>query len=122
MKAAYYEGHQTISVGPCEPVVPGAGQVQIQVSHCGICGTDLHIFHGQMDRRVHMPQVMGHEMSGMIVATGEGVKEYASGDRVTVRPMTQPAMRSLTHCSEGPWTIAEPALLAGPVIRTSARS
>jgi (R,R)-butanediol dehydrogenase / meso-butanediol dehydrogenase / diacetyl reductase len=87
MKAAYYEGHETIRVGLCEPIVPAAGQVQIRVSHCGICGTDLHIFHGQMDRRVHMPQVMGHEMSGTIVATGEGVKGYAPGDRVTVRPL-----------------------------------
>ena len=87
MKAAYYEGHETIRVGECEPVLPAAGQVQIRISHCGICGTDLHIFHGQMDRRVHMPQVMGHEMSGTIVATGEGVKGYAPGDRVTVRPL-----------------------------------
>lgn len=87
MRAAYYEGHETIRVGLCEPVVPGPGQVQIQVSHCGICGTDLHIFHGKMDRRVHMPQVMGHEMSGTIVAAGEGVEGYAPGDRVTVRPL-----------------------------------
>ncbi len=87
MKAAYYEGHETIRVGACEPVVPAAGQVQIEVSHCGICGTDLHIFHGQMDRRVHMPQVMGHEMSGTIVATGDGVEGYVPGDRVPVRPL-----------------------------------
>jgi 2-desacetyl-2-hydroxyethyl bacteriochlorophyllide A dehydrogenase len=98
MKAAYYEGHETIRVDLCEPVAPGPGQVQIQVSHCGICGTDLHIFHGHMDRRVHMPQVMGHEMSGTIVATGEGVAGYARGDRVTVRPLDYcgacPACRS----------------------------
>jgi (R,R)-butanediol dehydrogenase / meso-butanediol dehydrogenase / diacetyl reductase len=87
MKAAYYEGHETIRVGQCEPVPPAAGQVQIRISHCGICGTDLHIFHGQMDRRVHMPQVMGHEMSGTIAAIGEGVKGYSLGDRVTVRPL-----------------------------------
>jgi 2-desacetyl-2-hydroxyethyl bacteriochlorophyllide A dehydrogenase len=61
--------------------------VQIRVSHCGICGTDLHIFHGKMDRRVHMPQVMGHEMSGEIAALGAGVDGFAPGDRVTVRPL-----------------------------------
>jgi (R,R)-butanediol dehydrogenase / meso-butanediol dehydrogenase / diacetyl reductase len=98
MKAAYYEGQETIRIGQCESVVPAAGQVQIRVSHCGICGTDLHIFHGQMDRRVHMPQVMGHEMSGTIVTTGEGVEGYAPGDRVTVRPLDYcgacPACRS----------------------------
>jgi (R,R)-butanediol dehydrogenase/meso-butanediol dehydrogenase/diacetyl reductase len=87
MKAVYYDGQETLRVGECEAVAPSAGQVQIRVSHCGICGTDLHIFHGHMDRRVHMPQVMGHEMSGTIVAAGEGVHALAPGDRVTVRPL-----------------------------------
>ena len=87
MKAIYYDGHEMLRVGECEAVAPAAGQVQIRVSHCGICGTDLHIFHGHMDRRVHMPQVMGHEMSGTIVAAGEGVTAFAPRDRVTVRPL-----------------------------------
>jgi (R,R)-butanediol dehydrogenase/meso-butanediol dehydrogenase/diacetyl reductase len=94
MKAAYYEGHETIRIGECVPVAPGAGQVQIEVSHCGICGTDLHIFHGKMDRRVRVPLVMGHEMSGRITALGEGVEGFAIGERVTVRP--------LDHCGACP--------------------
>lgn len=61
--------------------------MQIQVSHCGICGTDLHIFHGKMDHRVRRPQVLGHEMSGAIAAVGEGVEGFAVGDRVTVMPL-----------------------------------
>jgi (R,R)-butanediol dehydrogenase/meso-butanediol dehydrogenase/diacetyl reductase len=87
MRAAFYEGHETIRIGDCAPVAPGAGQVQIQVSHCGICGTDLHVFHGKMDHRVTFPQVIGHEMSGTVSAVGEGVAGWAAGDRVTVRPL-----------------------------------
>lgn len=87
MKAAYYEGNETIRVGDCVPLAPASGQVQIRVAYCGICGTDLHIFHGKMDRRVHMPQILGHEMSGTIVALGPGVAGFAAGDRVTVRPL-----------------------------------
>lgn len=87
MKAAFYEGNETIRVGPCAPVSPAAGQVQIKVSHCGICGTDLHIFHGKMDHRVQMPQVLGHEMSGTIAAVGDAVEGFAPGGRVTVRPL-----------------------------------
>jgi (R,R)-butanediol dehydrogenase / meso-butanediol dehydrogenase / diacetyl reductase len=87
MKAAYYEGNRTIRVGACIPVQPAAGHVQIQVSHCGICGTDLHLFHGDMDHRVHVPQVFGHEMSGTIVEVGDGAAGFSPGDHVTVRPL-----------------------------------
>jgi 2-desacetyl-2-hydroxyethyl bacteriochlorophyllide A dehydrogenase len=40
-----------------------------------------------MDRRVHMPQILGHEMAGTIVALGADVSGFAVGDRVTVRPL-----------------------------------
>jgi (R,R)-butanediol dehydrogenase/meso-butanediol dehydrogenase/diacetyl reductase len=87
MRAAYFEGNQTIAVGPCVPVEPGPGQVQIQVAYCGICGTDLHLFHGAMAHRLHLPHVMGHEMSGVIRSAGPGVNGFQPGDRVTVRPL-----------------------------------
>ncbi|MGB7189878.1 MAG: alcohol dehydrogenase catalytic domain-containing protein [Acidobacteriaceae bacterium] len=85
--AAFYEGSQTIRIGECTLVPPGPSEVQIRVSYCGICGTDLHVFHGAMDHRVHMPQVLGHEMAGTIVAIGSIVKDFMPGDRVTVRPL-----------------------------------
>lgn len=87
MKAAYYEGNRTIRIGACVPQDPKPGEVQIQVSHAGICGTDLHIFHGAMDARVSFPQVMGHEMSGTVEAVGEGVDHVRAGDPVTVMPL-----------------------------------
>jgi (R,R)-butanediol dehydrogenase/meso-butanediol dehydrogenase/diacetyl reductase len=87
MRAAFFEGNQKIQVGPCVPVVPAGGQVQIRVEYCGICGTDLHLFHGAMAHRLHLPHVMGHEMSGVISAIGAGVAGYGCGDRVTVRPL-----------------------------------
>ena len=78
----------------CRPSAPGPGQVQIRVSHCGICGTDLHIFHGKMDHRVKLPQIIGHEMSGTIVAASPDAGPWIAGDRVTVRP--------LDHCGQCP--------------------
>jgi (R,R)-butanediol dehydrogenase/meso-butanediol dehydrogenase/diacetyl reductase len=57
------------------------------VAYCGVCGTDLHIFKGGMDKRVSMPQVIGHEMSGEIAEIGPRVKGWSLGDRVIVRPL-----------------------------------
>jgi (R,R)-butanediol dehydrogenase / meso-butanediol dehydrogenase / diacetyl reductase len=74
LRAAFYEGNQSIRVGDCVPVAPSPSEVQIRVAYCGICGTDLHIFHGAMDHRVHFPQVLGHEMSGVITAVGSEVE------------------------------------------------
>ncbi len=87
MHSALYHGNQTITVAdrPVQP--PGPGQVRIAVAYTGICGTDLHILHGAMDKRVHIPDVIGHEMSGRIVELGEQVTGWAVGDPVTVMPL-----------------------------------
>lgn len=87
MKSAEYHGNRTISVGQCTPVAPAAGQVRLDVSHCGICGTDVHIFHGAMDQRVAKPQIIGHEVSATVAELGEGVQGVRVGDRVAVRPL-----------------------------------
>jgi 2-desacetyl-2-hydroxyethyl bacteriochlorophyllide A dehydrogenase len=87
MQAVFFEGNRTLRVGDSAAVEPGAGQVQIRVAYCGICGTDLHLFHGAMAQRLTLPHVMGHEMSGNIASVGSGVAGWRVGDRVTVRPL-----------------------------------
>ena len=87
MHAAVYTGDRTLTVLERDAAPPGPGEVEIDVAFTGICGTDLHIFHGAMDHRVTMPAVLGHEMSGTISALGEGVTGWAVGDRVTVMPL-----------------------------------
>ncbi len=87
MKAAFYEGNKTFSVKEKEAEAPGKGEVRIKVAYCGICGTDVHIYHGMMDQRVNIPQTIGHEMSGIIDAIGEGVTGFEEGDKITVRPL-----------------------------------
>ena len=86
-QAAFYEGNRTIRVGRQDPLAPGDDEVQLKVSHCGICGTDLHIFHGAMDQRVTMPQALGHEMSGTIHKLGKAVEHFRIGERVAVMPL-----------------------------------
>ncbi|MEU9278779.1 alcohol dehydrogenase catalytic domain-containing protein [Streptomyces sp. NPDC048342] len=87
MLSASYTGARTFAVRAATPVPPGPGEVQIAVAYTGICGTDLHIFHGDMDARVQRPAVIGHEMSGTVAALGEGVTDWSVGDPVTVMPL-----------------------------------
>ena len=87
MRSALYTGNSTIVVEDRPPVVPGPGQVQIEVAYTGICGTDLHILHGAMDHRVQVPQTIGHEMSGRVAAVGPGVEGLSVGQPVTVMPL-----------------------------------
>jgi 2-desacetyl-2-hydroxyethyl bacteriochlorophyllide A dehydrogenase len=62
---------------------PGPGDALVRVSHCGICGTDLHHVAGRLG---HGPLVLGHEYSGVVVAVGEDVEGWAPGDRVVGGP------------------------------------
>lgn len=87
MKAAFYKGDKTFSVERVEPLPPGPDDVQIDVSYCGICGTDLHVYLGHMDKRVGNHRVIGHEMSGIVAAVGEGVRDVSAGEKVVVRPL-----------------------------------
>jgi (R,R)-butanediol dehydrogenase / meso-butanediol dehydrogenase / diacetyl reductase len=87
MFQAVYRSARTITVSEADPAEPGPGQVRIDVAYTGICGTDLHIYHGDMDARVGAPAVIGHEMSGRIAALGPGAGGWAVGDPVTVMPL-----------------------------------
>jgi 2-desacetyl-2-hydroxyethyl bacteriochlorophyllide A dehydrogenase len=87
MLTASYVGDHTITVAEASLSAPAAGEVQIKVAFTGLCGTDLHILHGNMDARVTTPLVFGHEMSGTIAALGDGVSGWSVGDAVTVMPL-----------------------------------
>lgn len=104
MKATYYQGNKTFSVEDYEPQPPGPGEVRLDVAYCGICGTDMHIYHGAMDKRVAMPVTIGHEASATIAEIGEGVSGFAPGDKVVVRPLDHrgetPADRGHSHICE----------------------
>jgi len=87
MIASFYEGNHTFSVTEKSIVAPSKGEVQIKVAYCGVCGTDVHIYHGAMDKRVQIPITIGHEMSGTISAIGEEVTGFSVGEKVVVRPL-----------------------------------
>lgn len=67
---------------------PGAQDVLVKVSHCGICGTDLaYIQAGGLIGPMPNPMALGHEVSGVIESVGEEVDLLQAGMRVVVNPM-----------------------------------
>jgi L-iditol 2-dehydrogenase len=62
---------------------PGPGQVKIAVQAAGICGSDLHIWHGDIGIPTKLPVTLGHEFAGVIAGLGSGVTRLAVGQRVT---------------------------------------
>src|SRR5882757_631215 len=81
MRAAVYRGINDIRIETLPVPVIGAGEVLLKIDTCGICGTDLKKIHTGSHSA---PRIFGHEMAGRVVALGEGVKNFAIGDRVMV--------------------------------------
>lgn len=87
MKAAVYHGPGDLRVEEVPVRKLKDNEVKIQVKYCGICGTDIHIFHGDGGCcDVTPPLVPGHEFSGVVAEVGAGVKTVKVGDRVTGDP------------------------------------
>jgi (R,R)-butanediol dehydrogenase / meso-butanediol dehydrogenase / diacetyl reductase len=85
MRAAMLAGERKLVATEIEPIPPGPGEVQIEVAYAGICGTDLHIFHGALADRLATPPVLGHESSGRVASLGDAVSGLEVGDPVNVR-------------------------------------
>jgi threonine dehydrogenase-like Zn-dependent dehydrogenase len=62
-------------------------EVLVRTEYAGICGSDVHVFHGDFKPRTQLPLIPGHEFGGIIIETGTAVKKFKQGDRVTVDPI-----------------------------------
>lgn len=80
MRALMYTGTNAMEVREVEEPAPAAGEVLLRIDAVGICGSDLHAYHGHDPRRVP-PMILGHEFAATVVA-GEG-----AGRRVTGNPL-----------------------------------
>jgi L-iditol 2-dehydrogenase len=81
MLAAVYHGVHDVRIETVPTPKIGAGEVLLRVEACGICGTDLKKIHSGSHSA---PRVFGHETAGTVVAVGEGVSNFAPGDRAMV--------------------------------------
>lgn len=68
------------------PEIKAANEVLIKVKAAGICGSDVHIYHGTSPVATY-PRVIGHEIAGEIMAIGTQVTDFAVGERVVMDPV-----------------------------------
>jgi alcohol dehydrogenase, propanol-preferring len=84
MRAMIFETvREPLRLKAVPPPEPGPEQVLIGVHAYGVCRTDLHVLDGELDRP-KLPLVLGHEVVGTVVDTGNHVERFKVGDRVGV--------------------------------------
>ena len=106
----YASGVGNIDVREMPEPFPGEGEVKVEVKYCGICGTDIHIYHDHY--KSNPPVIMGHEWSGQVVEIGPGVESIKVGDRVTGIPAAYTCGRC-RYCLEGHVFLCEERLSFG---------
>jgi L-iditol 2-dehydrogenase len=83
MQAAVLHGREDIRIEHVPVPEAGPGELIVSVGAALTCGTDLKVFRrGYHARMIVPPALFGHELAGTVVEAGEGVTEFASGDRV----------------------------------------
>lgn len=103
MKAGVVHAREDIRYEEIEKPVPRAGEVLIKVKYTGICGSDIPRVNG--DACHYFPNVLGHEFSGTVVETGDGVERLKPGDRVAGVPLV-PCMKC-EDCQKGNYSLCK---------------
>ncbi len=86
-------------------------QVLVKVIACGICRTDLHVIDGDL-KHPKLPLISGHEIIGMVVKTGDGVKNHKVNDLVGI-PWLAYTCGKCRYCLKGKENLCENALFTG---------
>jgi len=87
MKKAVYYGRKDIRTETGERPAISDNDILIRVKATGVCGTDVHIYHGEPGSAdPEPPVVLGHEYAGEVVEAGKAVTKFKPGDKVTVDP------------------------------------
>jgi len=89
---------------------PGPGEVLVRMKRIGVCGSDIHVWHGKHALTPY-PVVQGHEVSGRVEKAGRGVRGFATGDPVTIQP--QVTCGTCYPCRHGDYHICDQLKVMG---------
>lgn len=88
----------------------GEDQVLIKIMNIGICGSDIHVYHGEHPFTSY-PVTQGHEVSGEIVELGKNVRGFHKGQKVTIEP--QVYCSHCYPCRHGKYNLCEDLKVMG---------
>jgi propanol-preferring alcohol dehydrogenase len=91
--------------------IPGAGEVRVKVSACGVCRTDLHVVDGELPG-IKYPITPGHEVVGRVDAVGPDIANLRLGDRVGV-PWLGHTCGVCSYCRGGQENLCDRPLFTG---------
>jgi len=111
MRALVYTGLNTLVYRDEPDPVPGAGEVLVRVEAVGICGSDMHAYHGHDSRRP-APLILGHEAAGRIVSGAR------AGERVTINPLVVDP--NCPYAIEGRWHLSPTRQILSTPLRPGA--
>jgi L-iditol 2-dehydrogenase len=109
MRAAVLAAPGRIEVAQIPVPEPGPGEVLVRVRACGICGSDLHFYRGELPARPGNP--IGHEFAGEIERLGPAVEGWSAGQRVAVEPVW--VCRDCEYCRRGEPQLCQQRRLMG---------
>ncbi len=110
MKQAILTKLQTIEFSETDKPSPASNEVLVKVKNIGICGSDIHAFHGKHPF-MSFPIRLGHEMSGEIVELGSDVKNLKVGELMTMMP--QIFCKHCGPCKDGRYNICDTIKVIG---------
>jgi len=90
---------------------PGAGEVRVRVSCCGLCHTDLHTIEGDLPLP-KLPLIPGHQIVGVVEARGAGARRFREGDRVGI-PWLHETCGQCAYCRRGSENLCDRARFTG---------
>ncbi len=89
---------------------PGPGEALIKIMEIGVCGSDIHVYHGTHPFTSY-PVTQGHEVSGLVEKLGEGVTGLTLGQKVTIQP--QVVCGECYPCRHGKYNLCESLKVMG---------
>src|SRR5512136_161695 len=110
MKQAIMTNPGQIEIHDVPAPVPGQGEVLLRIQRIGVCGSDIHVYHGKHPLTSY-PVVQGHEFSAVLEAVGPGVTGFTPGAKVTSMP--QIVCGECAPCLRGDYHICDKLKVEG---------